>query len=261
MSQHSNYNRWTWLVAILLTIVLIVLWHLGFGGNQSCCNRAVSITPETIVAEASSAPTQQAFHFNANAQKIETSGDASLAPWLDRAETIKMFLASGKDFSLSGDASTAVLIGEVDTVVTKEQKGLELQQMLGGMVTIDNQLTVKALVEAAAPPVILPPPDIVKIYFETAKASLTEADMASLTMITDWLKANPNGKAKIAGYHDASGIIENNQMIAKSRAQALYDALVAAGVPTTQLELTQQENMLGDGTYKEARRAEVSAVP
>lgn len=257
MTQHTNYNRWTWLVAILLTLTLIVLWYLGFGGNQSCCSGTILSTNSAAIVE-NTADVKEPFHFNANATSIETTGDPSQAPWLTKADAIKSFLGAVSPMALSGDASTVTLTGEVDTVVIKEQKGLELQQILGDAVVVDNQLIVKALVEAAAPPVIVPPPDMVKIYFPTAQSTLTETDAASLQASIDWLKSNPNGKASIAGYHDASGIIESNQVIAKSRAQAIYDALIAAGVPSNQLEISQQENMLGDGTHKEARRAEVS---
>ena len=259
MTQHTtNYNRWTWLVAILLTLSLVLLWYLGFGGNQSCCIGSKNLEENSATPVETTSEVKEPFHFTANAQSIDTTGDASQAPWLSKGEAIKTFLGTVSPMTLSGDASTATLTGEVDTVVIKEQKGLELQQILGDSVVVDNQLTVKALVEAAAPPVIVPPPDMVKIYFPTAQSTLTEADTASLQASIEWLKSNPNGKATIAGYHDASGIAENNVMIAKSRAQAIYDALIAAGTPSNQLELSQQENMLGDGTYKEARRAEVS---
>lgn len=256
MMQHSNYNRWTWLIAILLIAILVILWLLGYGGNQSCCSNhdsAAAVTETSVVAE-NAIP----FHFSANAQTIDITGNQSQAPWLSKSDAIKALLANGKDLTLTGDASNAILSGEVDTAAIKEQKGLELQQALGETVAIDNQLTVNALLESAVTPLNAPPPNVVKIYFSTAQATLAEKDIAGLQTTIDWLKNNPNAKATIAGYHDSKGLPENNVKIAKSRAQAVYDAIVAAGIPSNQLELSQQDNMLGNGSYEEARRAEVS---
>lgn len=98
---------------------------------------------------------------------------------------------------------------------------------------------------------------VLKFYFASAKADLASGADAALAEVA---KAVASGKTVvISGFHDASGDPEKNAELAKQRAIAVRDALVAAGVPADKLELKKPEQALADGPAQEARRVEVVA--
>jgi outer membrane protein OmpA-like peptidoglycan-associated protein len=98
---------------------------------------------------------------------------------------------------------------------------------------------------------------VLKFYFASAKADLASGAEAALS---DVAKAVASGKTVvISGFHDASGDPEKNAELAKQRAFAVRDALVAAGVAADKLELKKPEQTLADGAAQEARRVEVVA--
>ena len=61
----------------------------------------------------------------------------------------------------------------------------------------------------------------------------------------------------VSGFHDETGSPEQNAELAKQRALAVRDALVAAGVAEASVELKKPEVMMA-GSNAEARRVEVS---
>ena len=62
----------------------------------------------------------------------------------------------------------------------------------------------------------------------------------------------------ISGFHDKTGNPEQNAELAKQRAVATRDALVAAGVAAERIELRKPAETEGDGNDREARRVEVN---
>ena len=61
----------------------------------------------------------------------------------------------------------------------------------------------------------------------------------------------------ISGYHDETGGAAVNAEVAKARAGAVKDALLAAGVPADKLAMRKPAVTLGGGDAAEARRVEV----
>ncbi len=98
---------------------------------------------------------------------------------------------------------------------------------------------------------------VVKFYFASGRADLT-ADAAPA--IADVVRAVKDGNRRvvISGFHDATGDAAANAELAKQRAQAVRDALVAAGAPEDRIELRKPELAQGDGNAAEARRVEVT---
>ncbi|AVS62263.1 hypothetical protein C8241_11685 [Paracidovorax avenae] len=98
---------------------------------------------------------------------------------------------------------------------------------------------------------------VVKFYFASGRADLT-ADAAPA--IADVVRAVKDGNRRvvISGFHDATGDAVANAELAKQRAQAVRDALVAAGAPEDRIELRKPELAQGDGNAAEARRVEVT---
>ncbi|MFS6938586.1 OmpA family protein [Neisseria animaloris] len=96
---------------------------------------------------------------------------------------------------------------------------------------------------------------IVKFYFATGKADLAQgADDA----LKDVLAGVREGKkAIVSGFHDSTGNKAKNEELSKQRAFSVRDALLALGVPESQIELRKPENAKGSGNKAEARRVEV----
>jgi photosynthetic reaction center cytochrome c subunit len=121
-------------------------------------------------------------------------------------------------------------------------------------------LAARGKVAAAAPtpePVVVG--ETVIIFFAVNSAALHDAAPKSLEMLVVKLKANPNAKATISGYHSATGDAAQNHELAKSRAVAVQGALKAAGVAEDRVvlekPLVEQANIAGEDP--QARRVEV----
>ena len=256
-TNQSSYSRWTWIVAIILALILLWMLLTGRGPSAACCGAAVEpAAPVATAPEAtpSATPVAEAFSFKASGSEFSNSGDGTQVAWLSKADALKALLAGGADWAASGDAKTVTLTGTVDSDAIKQAKGAEAQALLGADVTIDNQLTVKM----AEPVAAVTAPEAAKIYFDTGKTSLPDGSSASLEPVVTWLNANPQAKAIISGYHDPRGSKAKNQKLAKDRAQATYDALVAAGVDAARIEMRKPVETEGDGNLDEARRVEVT---
>ena len=130
-----------------------------------------------------------------------------------------------------------------------------------------------AAVEPAAAPMSAPPPavtaqaaqdaasvkvenGVVKFYFASGKADLAKGAPDALADVIKGAKAGR--KLVISGYHDATGSAAKNAELAKLRAFAVRDALVAAGVLEAAMELKKPEQMTASGSDAEARRVEVT---
>jgi K(+)-stimulated pyrophosphate-energized sodium pump len=111
---------------------------------------------------------------------------------------------------------------------------------------------------AAAPAAPAASKPQVKVYFETSKTSLADADKKNLMAIADYAKANAGAKFGISGFHDATGDKAKNADLAKQRAFAVRDALKAAGVAEDRLILQKPQEMTGGADANEARRVEVN---
>ena len=76
------------------------------------------------------------------------------------------------------------------------------------------------------------------IFFKIGSAQIDDYGMVNIRLIAKAMKADNSKTYKIAGYCDkATGSSNSNQVLSEKRAKAVYDALVAEGVPANQLEL------------------------
>lgn len=96
---------------------------------------------------------------------------------------------------------------------------------------------------------------IVKFYFATAKADLAPGANEALVDVVAGVKAGQ--RAVISGYTDSTGDADKNAELAKQRAFAVRDALVALGVAEDKLDLKKPEAVENAGNSAEARRVEV----
>lgn len=100
---------------------------------------------------------------------------------------------------------------------------------------------------------------VVKFYFATGSADLaTGADEALADVVR--IASQRGKKLAVSGYHDATGDAAVNAGLAKRRAQAVQQAIVAQGVAAGNVELRKPEVTQADGNNDEARRVEVVVI-
>ena len=95
-------------------------------------------------------------------------------------------------------------------------------------------------------------------YFDVDMFELPVARDGSLDAVVAYLLANPTAVAAVSGYHDPTGDAAHNAELAKQRAQSVKDAMVAAGVAESQIDMVEPIETTGSGDMAEARRVEVS---
>ena len=77
------------------------------------------------------------------------------------------------------------------------------------------------------------------------------------------MRANRTATATVQGFHDPQGKVPKayNEWLARSRAEAVQNALVRAGISAERLTLVKPSETLGSGSNNEARRVEVIVRP
>ncbi|WP_027815719.1 cytochrome c oxidase subunit II [Paraburkholderia bannensis] len=98
------------------------------------------------------------------------------------------------------------------------------------------------------------------VYFEVGKSTLPADAKDAIQAAADYAKAHPDAKFTLSGYTDASGKADANAELAKHRAQAVRDALKAAGIAEDHIILKKPETVTGGADAKEARRVEIGTA-
>jgi outer membrane protein OmpA-like peptidoglycan-associated protein len=250
-NNQSSYNRWSWIVALILALILLWMLLTGRGPSNACCGTPVEAAApiQEIMPAAEPTKAPEAFGFTATANDFTSDGDATKASWLNQSDALKALLSGGDALQAKGDDT-----GTVDSDVIKQQKGADAQAFFGSMVTVDNQILVKA----TEPVIVTPPPAAAKLYFDTGKTALPGDANATLAPIVEWLKAHDTAKAVLSGYHDPRGNKTVNEELAKNRAKSVRETLKAAGIDEARIEMRKPESVIGGGDLAEARRVEVS---
>lgn len=249
-NNQSSYNRWTWIVALLLALALLWMLFTGHGPSSACCAAPVEAAAPAMPTPA---PVAESFGFNASCKEFSNTSDAKAYAWVANSESLKALLCGGEELNASGDGKSVLLTGVVDSEATKTKIGEDAQAFFGTGVAVDNQITVKA-----AEPVAIVAPPAAKLHFDTAKTNQPADSAATLAPIVEWLKANPSAKAVISGFHDPRGSAAKNAQLAKARAKSTSEALVAAGIDVSRIETRKPADVNGGTDLDEARRVEVS---
>ena len=98
-----------------------------------------------------------------------------------------------------------------------------------------------------------------KVYFDVGAATVGADASKTIAAAADLIKAG-NLKVNVTGYTDRTGDVPKNEELAKNRATAVRDALKAAGVAETSVEMKTPmfvEIGVGDSDA-EARHVEIS---
>jgi outer membrane protein OmpA-like peptidoglycan-associated protein len=118
-----------------------------------------------------------------------------------------------------------------------------------------------AAAPAAAAPAPAPAPSApspAKLYFSSGAVALPDDAAATLAPVIEVVKVRVQTKLVVSGFHDRTGNPEQNAELARQRATAVRDALVAAGVAAERIELRKPAETEGGVEDREARRVEVA---
>jgi photosynthetic reaction center cytochrome c subunit len=112
-----------------------------------------------------------------------------------------------------------------------------------------------------APPLPAPVAEAARsvLYFGVGSADLNATQAAGLVELLKSLSAAPRSVAFVSGYHSAAGEKAANEELAKKRAFAVRDALLAGGVPANRIRLDKPQQTEANiaGEDPAARRVEV----
>jgi outer membrane protein OmpA-like peptidoglycan-associated protein len=98
------------------------------------------------------------------------------------------------------------------------------------------------------------------LYFASGSAALAADAGVAVAAIVHAAAQNPGKNLLISGFHDATGDPAKNAELAKERAKAVREALVAVGVERSRLVMRKPELTVGGADKADARRVEVRAV-
>ena len=78
-NNQSSYNRWTWIVALLLALALLWMLFTGRVPSSACCVAPVEVA----------APVAESFGFNASCKEFSHTGDAKAYAWVANSDPLK----------------------------------------------------------------------------------------------------------------------------------------------------------------------------
>jgi photosynthetic reaction center cytochrome c subunit len=129
------------------------------------------------------------------------------------------------------------------------------------------ELAGKKIASAAPVTIAMAPPAVVTasaspvtVFFGVGSAALDTDAAKTLAPLVESMKADPNTKVAISGYHSAAGDLATNQELAKRRAFSVRGALTAAGIPEDRMILEKpastEANLSGEDPR--SRRVDVA---
>lgn len=96
-----------------------------------------------------------------------------------------------------------------------------------------------------------------RILFDSGSAVVPSDTSARLAGVLGTLGTDPATRARVSGFHDASGDAAANEALAKQRAEAIQQWLVVNGVAAERITLDKPAQTTGSGDADEARRVDV----
>jgi len=276
-----RYSRWTWIVAILLFLLLVLLWVVGHGPGRAgaCCG-----SPPAVVAPAPM-PTQApgALAFEPKDGKLVLDGvvqdqatrarllkmaidaygaadvidrmtiDASKSstPCADKGGALLVALESAPAIGVACAGDQVTLTGSVWSDADKSARGQWAHDFFGANTQIVNRIEVAAPV-ARAGDVRCGDKISAAVTFATGSASIDAQGRALLGAIAACLK---NGHYEVAGYTDNVGSAAGNARLSKARADAVRTYLIGKGVAGERLTATGYgaDHPIADNTTAEGR--------
>lgn len=254
-SARSGLHLW---VALLLALLLLVSWFMGYGPGGSKCAPVAQASVGAAAAVQSSA------------QPAEPAPGAAVPAAAAPAAIPTPTASAAPDAALTPAAPATAPMAPAP-LPTSPPASPPVAELAG--------TTTASAPTPATPPTLTPTPTptpkpetspsvvprvsvvpVAKVYFAVEKASLPKTSGRDLARVVKYLKANPRAKAFVSGFHDPSGNRANNENLALRRAQAVAIAMQKMGIAKQRILLQKPEQTVGSGKSAEARRVEVDVV-
>ena len=291
--EESRYSRWTWSVALLLVVLLIVLWLIGRGPEGACCasENATSETPAVPAALAPPPPMQSAakksgtFAVELDGDKRTIEGPLADAQGKDRVmhAAIAAFGETNVVDKLAVDAAVAPskCAEKADTLFAalKTDPPIGIACDAAGGVTLTGTAQSdadKAARERWAHDFFGPDTAVVN-HIEVAAALVTRPEdvrcaarmPAAVTFATASSRIDSRGRKlldaiapclkegryEIAGHTDSIGTAEDNLSLSRARAESVRAYMILKGVDAERLVATGYgaDHPIGDNATREGR--------
>jgi cytochrome c oxidase subunit 2 len=101
---------------------------------------------------------------------------------------------------------------------------------------------------------------LAQVAFDSGQSSLSPKAKALLLDIAAGVKKMEGATLVLSGFHDTAGSPEVNARLAKERAQAVRDELVAKGLPAERIKLQKPQVMVGGSDPALARRVDIGLL-
>jgi outer membrane protein OmpA-like peptidoglycan-associated protein len=101
---------------------------------------------------------------------------------------------------------------------------------------------------------------VARLYFEPDQAWPSGELGPRLAPVLARLKAEPDTKALVSGFHDRRGSTERNATLALRRAESVRRVLIREGIAADRIVLAKPQRTTGSGSDREARRVEVTVA-
>ncbi|NDV12821.1 OmpA family protein [Crenobacter caeni] len=178
------------------------------------------------------------------------SGWSRLLPWLALAAIAVIALLQLKSCDKDG-ASTSEMQMPAATPAPEQPAPLPASAPAASVTA--------APTDASAPAAAREAPAPVSLYYDRSVTRVPDDAPRLLAPIVAFLKAHPDARVEIRGYHDRDGAQALNTALAAGRAEAARVYLEKAGVPAAQIEEVTPASTLGDDAdNRRARRADLT---
>lgn len=151
------------------------------------------------------------------------------------------YTIGGKKFSEAGMSESQK--EAVNDKLNEYQSQLQQAEQALAQAKTETKTVVKEVTKEVA----VPGPRAV--FFKIGTSKIDDYGMVNIKLAAEIMKNNPGKKYKVAGYADkATGNKTINERLAKQRAEAVRDALIAQGVNKDQIEVisfSSEDNMFG----------------
>ena len=158
-----------------------------------------------------------------------------------------IYTFGGREFMLAAaKVDNSALLDEINRLRRELE---ECRNRAPEVLTVTDTLTVKEAVFNKTP-----------IFFKIGSYKLDSYAKATIKLVAEGIKQN-GGTFKVQAYADkATGSPNFNQKLTDNRAKAVYDALVAEGVPASQLQIVSNGGVENLFTENETTRVVIMGV-
>jgi outer membrane protein OmpA-like peptidoglycan-associated protein len=269
-------NRRYAIGAGVLLAALLLLWGLGMGPGASR-SEAPGTSPASGAMQGPAGASRDATGGSTAAVPPSPAARASAGGATGATSGSAAGSASGSTTAAGGTSSAAGSNGAGSSAAAaRESNGNALASAAGASSGAANGKAASASGSGngaaasgngtaaagttAATPRALPGAPVARLFFEPDQAWPTGEVGPSLAPVLARLKADPDTKALVSGFHDRRGSAEQNAALAQRRAQVVRRVLIREGIAAERIVLARPQQTQGSGPDREARRVEVTVA-